>query len=108
MDPRLREDDGKCEDYGNFVDVCKRANGGKRVERAQIDLKTVVFTKNGEFSQHPLQYPQIALSIKGLRATRRLSPSCQPSLAPASLAKAFCRRQFQKYNPASQPQSPSP
>jgi hypothetical protein len=51
MDPRLREEDG------NFVDVCKRANGGKRVEKAQIDLKTVASTKNGEFTLHPPQYP---------------------------------------------------
>jgi len=34
MDPRLREDDGKCGDDVNFGDVCKRANGGKRVKKS--------------------------------------------------------------------------
>jgi hypothetical protein len=34
MDPRLREDDGKCEEDVNYGDVYKRANGGKRVEKS--------------------------------------------------------------------------
>ncbi len=33
MDPRLREDDGKCEEDVNYGDVYKRANGGKRVDK---------------------------------------------------------------------------
>jgi hypothetical protein len=33
MDPRLREEDGKCEEDVNYGDVCKQANGGKRVDK---------------------------------------------------------------------------
>ena len=34
MDPRLREEDGKSEDDGNCGDVCKRTNGGKRLDKS--------------------------------------------------------------------------
>jgi hypothetical protein len=71
--------------------------------RAQIDLKTVAFTKNGEFIQ---RLPNSPNELFWREKQSGQWPSYNPPFALASLAKALYRRQFQTNNPASWPQSP--